>query len=329
MESKTENLVKVCEERNYVHCITEGIRQAWNNSGNLMHYIWPALVVCAALSALTGLVTQRLVSEASSWMLIVSLVACLLSILGWLFYVATMDAMLVRWRDLDYEPVVTMKTLRSLIGQRMKRDFNVLILLFLLFVLSYAAGYFLVVFHLPLWALAVGLLVVLLLLVPMDMIVMEIRYSDKPLAQCLAGYIKGWRYYGRILAFDLVGLILMLLVSLVALLPMMVIAMVNLEAAESIAMGDLVSLPNHYWLLTALAFAVCTVLMMIAEFVWSHAQCLLWGSSWRMSKSDFKRWNQSTRCPEHFNTLSFDFQHVVLSISTRCLSTFNTLCLTA
>ena len=278
MESKTENLVKVCEERNYVHCITEGIRQAWNNSGNLMHYIWPALVVCAALSALTGLVTQRLVSEASSWMLIVSLVACLLSILGWLFFVATMDAMLVRWRDLDYEPVVTMKTLRSLIAQRMKRDFNVLILLFLLFVLSYAAGYFLVVFHLPLWALAVGLLVVLLLLVPMDMIVMEIRYSDKPLAQCLAGYIKGWRYYGRILAFDLVGLILMLLVSLVALLPMMVIAMVNLEAAESIAMGDLVSLPNHYWLLTALAFAVCTVLMMIAEFVWSHAQCLLWGS---------------------------------------------------
>lgn len=278
MESKTENLVKVCEERNYVHCITEGIRQAWNNSGNLMHYIWPALVVCAALSALTGLVTQRLVSEASSWMLIVSLVACLLSILGWLFFVATMDAMLVRWRDLDYEPVVTMKTLRSLIGQRMKRDFNVLILIFLLFVLSYAAGYFLVVFHLPLWALAVGLLVVLLLLVPMDMIVMEIRYSDKPLAQCLAGYIKGWRYYGRILAFDLVGLILMLLVSLVALLPMMVIAMVNLEAAESIAMGDLVSLPNHYWLLTALAFAVCTVLMMIAEFVWSHAQCLLWGS---------------------------------------------------
>ena len=278
MESKTENLVKVCEERNYVHCITEGIRQAWNNSGNLMHYIWPALVVCAALSALTGLVTQRLVSDATSWMLIVSLVACLLSILGWLFFVATMDAMLVRWRDLDYEPVVTMKTLRSLIGQRMKRDFNVLILLFLLFVLSYAAGYFLVVFHLPLWALAVGLLVVLLLLVPMDMIVMEIRYSDKPLAQCLAGYIKGWRYYGRILAFDLVGLILMLLVSLVALLPMMVIAMVNLEAAESIAMGDLVSLPNHYWLLTALAFAVCTVLMMIAEFVWSHAQCLLWGS---------------------------------------------------
>lgn len=261
-----------------MHCITEGIRQAWNNSGNLMHYIWPALVVCAALSALTGLVTQRLVSEASSWMLIVSLLACLLSILGWLFFVATMDAMLVRWRDLDYEPVVTMKTLRSLIGQRMKRDFNVLILLFLLFVLSYAAGYFLVVFHLPLWALAVGLLVVLLLLVPMDMIVMEIRYSDKPLAQCLAGYIKGWRYYGRILAFDLVGLILMLLVSLVALLPMMVIAMVNLEAAESIAMGDLVSLPNHYWLLTALAFAVCTVLMMIAEFVWSHAQCLLWGS---------------------------------------------------
>ena len=261
-----------------MHCITEGIRQAWNNSGNLMHYIWPALVVCAALSALTGLVTQRLVSEATSWMLIVSLVACLLSILGWLFYVATMDAMLVRWRDLDYEPVVTMKTLRSLIGQRMKRDFNVLILIFLLFVLSYAAGYFLVVFHLPLWALAVGLLVVLLLLVPMDMIVMEIRYSDKPLAQCLAGYIKGWRYYGRILAFDLVGLILMLLVSLVALLPMMVIAMVNLEAAESIAMGDLVSLPNHYWLLTALAFAVCTVLMMIAEFVWSHAQCLLWGS---------------------------------------------------
>lgn len=278
MESKTENLVKVCEERNYVHCITEGIRQAWNNSGNLMHYIWPALVVCASLSALTGLVTQRLVSEATSWMLIVSLVACLLSILGWLFYVATMDAMLVRWRDLDYEPVVTMKTLRSLIGQRMKRDFNVLILIFLLFVLSYAAGYFLVVFHLPLWALAVGLLVVLLLLVPMDMIVMEIRYSDKPLAQCLAGYIKGWRYYGRILAFDLVGLILMLLVSLVALLPMMVIAMVNLEAAESIAMGDLVSLPNHYWLLTALAFAVCTVLMMIAEFVWSHAQGLLWGS---------------------------------------------------
>ena len=278
MESKTENLVKVCEERNYVHCITEGIRQAWNNSGNLMHYIWPALVVCAALSALTGLVTQRLVSEATSWMLIVSLVACLLSILGWLFFVATMDAMLVRWRDLDYEPVVTMKTLRSLIVQRMKRDFNVLILIFLLFVLSYAAGYFLVVFHLPLWALAVGLLVVLLLLVPMDMIVMEIRYSDKPLAQCLAGYIKGWRYYGRILAFDLVGLILMLLVSLVALLPMMVIAMVNLEAAESIAMGDLVSLPNHYWLLTALAFAVCTVLMMIAEFVWSHAQCLLWGS---------------------------------------------------
>ena len=278
MESKTENLVKVCEERNYVHCITEGIRQAWNNSGNLMHYIWPALLVCAALSALTGLVTQRLVSEASSWMLIVSLVACLLSILGWLFYVATMDAMLVRWRDLDYEPVVTMKTLRSLIGQRMKRDFNMLILIFLLFVLSYAAGYFLVVFHLPLWALAVGLLVVLLLLVPMDMIVMEIRYSDKPLAQCLAGYIKGWRYYGRILAFDLVGLILMLLVSLVALLPMMVIAMVNLEAAESIAMGDLVSLPNHYWLLTALAFAICTVLMMIAEFVWSHAQCLLWGS---------------------------------------------------
>lgn len=278
MESKTENLVKVCEERNYVHCITEGIRQAWNNSGNLMHYIWPALLVCAALSALTGLVTQRLVSEATSWMLIVSLVACLLSILGWLFFVATMDAMLVRWRDLDYEPVVTMKTLRSLIAQRMKRDFNMLILLFLLFVLSYAAGYFLVVFHLPLWALAVGLLVVLLLLVPMDMIVMEIRYSDKPLAQCLAGYIKGWRYYGRILAFDLVGLILMLLVSLVALLPMMVIAMVNLEAAESIAMGDLVSLPNHYWLLTALAFAVCTVLMMIAEFVWSHAQCLLWGS---------------------------------------------------
>ena len=278
MESKTENLVKVCEERNYVHCITEGIRQAWNNSGNLMHYIWPALVVCASLSALTGLVTQRLVSEATSWMLIVSLVVCLLSILGWLFFVATMDAMLVRWRDLDYEPVVTMKTLRSLIGQRMKRDFNVLILIFLLFVLSYAAGYFLVVFHLPLWALAVGLLVVLLLLVPMDMIVMEIRYSDKPLAQCLAGYIKGWRYYGRILAFDLVGLILMLLVSLVALLPMMVIAMVNLEAAESIAMGDLVSLPNHYWLLTALAFAVCTVLMMIAEFVWSHAQCLLWGS---------------------------------------------------
>ena len=261
-----------------MHCITEGIRQAWNNSGNLMHYIWPALVVCAALSALTGLVTQRLVSEATSWMLIVSLVVCLLSILGWLFFVATMDAMLVRWRDLDYEPVVTMKTLRSLIGQRMKRDFNVLILIFLLFVLSYAAGYFLVVFHLPLWALAVGLLVVLLLLVPMDMIVMEIRYSDKPLAQCLAGYIKGWRYYGRILAFDLVGLILMLLVSLVALLPMMVIAMVNLEAAESIAMGDLVSLPNHYWLLTALAFAVCTVLMMIAEFVWSHAQCLLWGS---------------------------------------------------
>ena len=278
MESKTEKLVKVCEERNYVHCITEGIRQAWNNSGNLLHYIWPALVVCAALSALTGLVTQQLASEPKTPMLIASLVVCLLSLFGGPIYIGTMDAMLVRWRDLDYEPVATMKTLRPLIGKRMARDCSLLILFILLFLLSFVAGYGLAIFQLPVWAFAVALLVILLLIVPVDMIVMEVRYSDKSIAQCFVGYATGWRYYGRILAFNLVGLILMVLVSLVALLPMMVIALVNLKAGESIAMGDTVSLPSHYWLLTALAFAVCTVLLLMASFAWSHAQCLLWGS---------------------------------------------------
>lgn len=278
MESKTEKLVKVCEERNYVRCITEGIRQAWNNSGNLLHYIWPALVVCAVLSALTGLLTQQLASEAKTSMVIASLVVCFLSLFGGLFYVASMDAMLVRWRDLDYEPVVTMKTLRPLITQRFRRDCSLLILMLLLFLLFFVAGYGLAIFQLPVWALAVVLLVLVLLFVPVEMVVMEIRFSDKSIAQCFVGYVKGWHYFGRILAFDLVGFILMVLVSLVALLPMMVIALVNLEAAESIAMGDMVSLPSHYWLLTAFAFAVCTILLLIAEFAWSHASCLLWGS---------------------------------------------------
>ncbi len=278
MESNSEKQLKVCEERKYMHCITDGIRQAWNNIGNLLQYAWPALLICAVLAALTGFVLVKVESEGSTPNLIAMAVLIVLSVLGSLLYMGTMDAMLVRWRDLDYEPVVTMKSLRSLILQRMKRDCSLLILWFLVFMLSFVITYGIGVFQLPLWVVGVTMFVLLLLIVPADMIVMEVRYSDNPIAQCFGKYIQGWRYYGRILAFNLVVVILMLLVSIVAMLPMIVIDMVNLEVAEATAMGDMVNLPAHYWLLVALAYAICSVLMLIALFVWSHAHCLLWGS---------------------------------------------------
>jgi len=286
MESNNEKQLKVCEERKYMHCITDGIRQAWNNIGNLLHYVWPALLVCAVLSALSGFAKMKLGSESETVYLITMTVLGLLSLVGYFFYMGTMDAMLVRWRDLDYEPVVTMKSLRSLILQRMKRDSSLLVLCLLFLLLSFVITYSIAMLQLPVWVVGVSIFILILLFVPADMIVMEVRYSDKTIAQCFSKYIQGWRYYGRILAFNLLGAILVILVSLVAMLPMIVIAMVNFEVAEATAIGDLVNLPGYYWLLTALAYAVCTVLMLIVYFVWSHAHCLLWGS---ISENEQKR----------------------------------------
>lgn len=286
METETDKLTYVIAERNYVRCITDGVKMGVNNLGNLLRYVWPALLAVCVSSGLWAIVQQM---PATSDLYAISVIALLIvTLLVYLLYAGTVDAMIVRWRDLGYEPEVSMKTLFPLIRKRALRASSILLILVLVSLLSAGCTMVAMMKAWPLWTIPVALFVIVILYIPAEMTIMEVSYSDKSLGRCFASYLRGWRYFGRLFAFDVIGYICIALLATFPLLPLIVIEMVNAKATQAQAIGDLVDLPSYYPALAVFANVLSTAVTMILLTVWSHAHALMWGSIEEASLSQIK-----------------------------------------
>ena len=251
METIGENLIQVKKERSYISCLVKGCSYGFKHLGLLLRYIWPSLVLSVVLP------------------------------IPFMFmFAAQMDAILRKWIELDYLPNVTLKSMRREIELCANRSaIKVLIYAFWLFLTLFS--FYLTIF-LGLgrwWALLVFFLVWLLLL-PLSVVIMQVSYSNIPIAECLKGGVKiAYRNFGKLFAFEFLSNLLESIIVLLGGIPLLTLYAVSIQVHSSMVMGDVVDMPFAlYGFCYVLAYVICIFILLTILLVFSFSRCLMWGS---------------------------------------------------
>ncbi|MCF0197234.1 MAG: hypothetical protein HUK03_08435 [Bacteroidaceae bacterium] len=248
MEIPEIKTIKVLESRSDAVCMQAGAKVATDNLWQLMRYLSPSILVTVVCP------------------------------LAYFLMAAQLDAIFLKWRELDYLPRVKATTLRSLFVQRLPRALVVYVLQLLHVVMMVAVLWAGVRFSHSLWWGAAGVAMVWLLCLPCDAFLMALSYDDKPIRTCSSAYINGWRNYGSLFAFHLVtGLIIMLVLTLFS-LPLITLLLASNAAGQSIAMGDTVQLPGYIPILMGVAYIIAMLALLSICIIRRCMHHLLWGS---------------------------------------------------
>ena len=249
MDNETKHLVVLNPDRSYVKSLFLGIRTAMDNIGNLLHYMWPSVLLTLLFP-----------------------IPCISLFWG------QADAILRRWIMLGYVPETTAGALKSDIRKMTVRNiFNFLILLACVLLLI-TTNVLLSVQGVNIWIAVSVMLFVVMLLLPLDVCCMWSSFSDRSCRDCMGGYLRGWRCYGRLFAFQLLGFMLLLLAAVVICLPLICVVVVGVEAYQARMLGDVAFLPPVFVLLVFLAYVFSSLLMMFVSLIFRFSRCLMWGS---------------------------------------------------
>lgn len=249
METQDISQITVRQERSYLSCLSLGWQTAMNNIGLLLRYAWPSMLL--------------------------TLILPLPSIL---FFQGQVDALLCRWTELGYVPNATASSLRRDILYRTGRNAWLLVLGIVVCLLFGGAAYAVIRMGLSFWWYWVICAALLLLLLPVEVCAMELSYTRKPLAECLRGFGVGYRHYGTLFVFEIVGIIFVGIGMLLGSMPLLAISAVGQQAMQAHAMGDAIDLPVLFPVVVFMAYAIYTFVFLLCHLIYSFWHCLLWGS---------------------------------------------------
>ena len=249
METQDLGQTTVRQERSYLSCLSLGWQTTMNNIGLLLRYAWPSM-----------------------------LFTLLFPPLGIFFFAGQVDALLCRWIELGYVPSETAGSLRRDILYRAGRNAWLLLPIILICLIASALAYAVIRQGLGIWRYWGVIFAFILLLLPMELCSMRLSYTRLPLMECLRGYGIGWRFFGTLFVFEVIGLIFAGIALLLGSMPIMTISIVSQQAFQAQAIGDAIDLPVLYPVVVFLAYLIATFVFLLCHFVYSFCHCLLWGN---------------------------------------------------
>ncbi|MGN0234468.1 MAG: hypothetical protein ACI4B5_08625 [Bacteroidaceae bacterium] len=250
METNIEKHIEVCEARSYARCIGEGMLMAADHVGVVMKHTWPAI-----------------------------LLSLLLPFPGLIIYVGGLDRLLTEWRDKGYVPrYKPMEGLRKdgiCILRALARMLFFMFVSILVLFGTWAAWHYL---PYGAWMAMATFTLLTLVLMPSVLAMMEIACTEKPLAECMLGWIRGFKHYGSLFAFQLLLFMLTLLIMIPGMLPIGLTGMATQKAWEAIQEGDLLMMPPAWPLVLLGANIIMSITLLITVTIRSFAHMLFWGS---------------------------------------------------
>ena len=229
-----------------------------NHIGQLLRYAWPSM-----------------------------LLTLVLPLPGILFFAGQVDAMLCEWIDKGYLPAATAGSMRREILYRTKRNTYSLLLAVAGVLLCGALAFAFVRLGIGFWWYVGAASLLVLLMLPLEVCFMELSYTRKPLGECLRGYVLGWRNYGTLFVFELVGLIFLCFAQCLGAMPAITISTVIQQAMQARSMGDAIDLPLLFPVVAFGAYAIMVFVVLLAMLIYSFCHCLLWGCI--MAREDGKK----------------------------------------
>ncbi len=240
---------EVCMERSYVNCLYQGMRIGVENVANVWKNTWPFFLFCLFLPFPFSLLLP-----------------------------AAVAALLPKWPEMGLVPKLSLREQGTAL-QKVFCRFLVYggmyagiaaVLLGALFALVYAG--------LPVWAMALFIVVSILLLLPLEWVKLDLLYSDNKVGQCVAGYKTGLKNYGKLFSFYLLVMLIVLVIMCIAAMPLVVCSLVIREASIAESIGDAVYIPGYFWFLVFLAYVILPAVLYYVHVLVAHAEYLLWGS---------------------------------------------------
>lgn len=250
METNTENHMEVCEARSYARCIGEGLIMAADHVGTVMKHTWPAIVL-----------------------------SLLLPFPGLIIFTGQLNRLLCEWRDQGYVPRYKAKEGIRKDGKYILRAlvctlfFTFIILLISLSI--WASWHFL---PYKSWMPMTVLILLTLILMPTMMAMMEITCTEKPLAECMQGWITGYKHYGSLFAFELLLMMITFIIMIPGMLPAGLTWIATQKAWMAMQEGDLVMMPPVWPLVILGANIVMGISILVTITIEAFANMLFWGS---------------------------------------------------
>jgi hypothetical protein len=123
-------------------------------------------------------------------------------------------------------------------------------------------------------------LIVFILLFPMTVVEMQIRFSYAPLKECFrSGFRLSFKNFGSLFAFLTLENLVCLIVVFLGSIPYLVMFAVSLQVYNGMQMGDVVDVPVwQFILLVLLSACILSFVFQIALIVLNFSHCLMWGS---------------------------------------------------
>jgi len=253
METIGDNLIQVKKERSYISCLVNGWSYGFKHLGMLLRYMWPSIVM-----------------------------SMLLPFTIFFFYIQ-LDALLHKWIELGYLPNATLKSMRQEMQKCAPRT-ALTIFFGILFIPVVAAGLYCLLLPFILgWKYLWGVLIfliVFILLFPMTVVEMQIRFSYAPLKECFrSGFRLSFKNFGSLFAFLTLENLVCLIVVFLGSIPYLVMFAVSLQVYNGMQMGDVVDVPVwQFILLVLLSACILSFVFQIALIVLNFSHCLMWGS---------------------------------------------------
>lgn len=248
MEVQDMSQTTVRQERSYLSCLSLGWQVAMNHIGQLLRYAWPSM-----------------------------LFTLILPLPGIFFFAGQVDALLCRWIDLGYVPSASAGSLRRDILYRTGRNLWLFLFVIIACLIAAVLSYAVLRMGLNIWCYLGVMVAYLLLLLPVEVIGMELSYTRKSLPECLRGYAVGCRYYGTLFVFEMLGLIFVGIGFMLGATPSIAISAVAQQAMQARALGDAIDLPVLFPVVAFMAYAIAVFVFLLCHLIYSFCHCLLWG----------------------------------------------------
>lgn len=250
METKAEETITVRETRSYARSIQQGLRASADHASTVLAHTWPAM-----------------------------LLSLLLPFPGLVIYAGQVDQLMRDWQQQGTLP-------RRKPQEGLKADLHSMLRAAARLLLS--GGTFMAVLlctwatwtYLPhgMWW-AMGTLVVLTAIVtPVAMVCMDIACSTHPLTRCMPALMSGYRHYSSLLAYEVLLVMLVLLITLPGQLPCGITTVASMQWYQAVQEGDTVLMPPMMSMAYVAAYLICTLSVLVAMTVSAFCDTLFWGS---------------------------------------------------
>jgi len=281
IEKKGEPFFKF---RSAAKCLSAGIHLLTDNLKTLVHFLWIPILIFSLLNGIAFLIIDRIslnvsLSDKLDILPIVIMMGLIIVLyLALLFICGCIYTYLKKYRELDYPPSLSIKSVFKDIKHNMWRYFKLMLIFFIISVVYVTITGYLA--YLSMWTLFFTISLGIAAMIPFIYSIMVYMMEDNSsiMHAVKKSFHESRSHWGGIFLVVVITLLIVFIAEIILYTPFLLLQIIAAISKNSVEAGDPSGLPSYFIYLEFFTSAICTFIAYFVLLIEEFSLFFLYGS---------------------------------------------------